>query len=117
MAKIQELSQISLGPLTFAGPIKVRISGRFIPAFTIDISKKPTTAEKVGILNILNPKVQLLLGNMAYEMDYATRELKPIDPRIFEKDTLIDSIAKFGIIPSILLSALTIYGIIKLIRR
>jgi len=121
MAKIQQLSgslgQIRLGPLTIPGPVKVRVSGRFIPSFTIDLSQKPTKAEKTGILNILNPKVTLLMGNMAYEFDYSTREFTPADPKIFEKDTFIDTISKLGIIPTIAIIAGTAFIVLKILRR
>lgn len=121
MAKIEQFSgslgQIKIGPVTIPGPIKVRISGRFIPAFTIDLSKKPTKAEKTGILNVLNPKVTLLVGNTAYEFDYSTRELRPTDPKIFEKDTFIDTISKLGILPTIAIVTGTVFMTLKILRR
>jgi hypothetical protein len=51
MAEIQQLygtlGQIKLGPLTVKGPIKIRVSGRFIPSFTIDLSKNQQRLKKL----------------------------------------------------------------------
>ena len=121
MAKIKELSgnlgQIKLGPLTIAGPIKIRVSGKFIPAFTIDLSKPPSPSEKTGILNILNPKIQILAGGVAYEADYSTRQIREIDPAIFNKDTFIDTISKLGVIPTIAILTGAVIITLKLLRR
>jgi len=121
MAEIQQLygtlGQIKLGPLTVKGPIKIRVSGRFIPSFTIDLSKKPTKAEKTGILNVINPKVTMLIGDVAYEFDYATRELKEADPAIFNKDTFLDTVSKLGVIPTIAIITGTALIALRILRR
>ena len=92
---MHELGQLKFGPLVFTGPAKARISGNFIPDFTIDLSKPP----KAGILSLIKPKITLLIGNAAYELAWGERGLRDADPAVFQKDTFLDSINKIGILP------------------
>jgi hypothetical protein len=98
---MQDLGQLKLGPLTFTGPTKARISGKFIPDFTIDLSAPP----KAGILSLIKPKITFLIGNAAYELSWGEKSLRSADPAIFQKETFLDSINKIGILP---IAALTI---------
>lgn len=98
--KSRSLGQITIGPLEITGPIKARISGNFIPDFTIDLTAPP----KVGMLSLIKPKITFLIGNKAYEVGWGETGIKSADPAIFNTDTFMDTIQKIGIIPILLLA-------------
>ena len=85
-------------------PQKVRVSARFIPDFTLDLSK-PSTG-KGGILDIIKPKITFLIANNAYEIQWGQTSIKKVDPSIFTKPTFFDTINKTGILSSIVIGAL-----------
>ncbi len=77
-------------------PIKVRVQSRFLPDFTID----PTKPSKTGSpLSILKPKITVLVGNKAYQVD-TEGNFKEVPADIFNKPTLLDRISEYGILPT-----------------
>jgi len=102
---MQELGQIKIGPIELVGPVKARITGNFLPSFTIDLAKPPP----VGILSLIQPKITFLVGNKAYEIGWAEKRIKEVNPRIFESDTWLDTIQKIGVIPVVLFIGGLIY--------
>lgn len=102
---MQELGQIKIGPIEITGPVKARISAKFIPDFTVDI----TTPPKVGILSLIQPKITFLLSGKAYEIGWGQSNIKSVDPKIFETDTWLDTIQKIGVIPLVLFTGALIY--------
>jgi len=121
MAKVKELAlknsgelgQIQLGPLAYMGPLKVRIDGNFIPAFTIDLTK-PSKGR--GILDVIKPTVTILVGNKAYQIRWGERGVKEVDPRIFEEETWLDSLQKADIWATAILGLAIGIGIWKLLK-
>ena len=107
-----DLGQLRIGPVRIVGPIKARISGNLIPSFTIDLTAPP---EK-GILHLIRPRITLLIGGEAYEIEWGDLRLKPADPAIFERDTLLDTINKMGIFPIIAVTAIIGFGIYMLLK-
>ena len=111
----QGLGQINFNVLgtNISIPIKVRVKGRFIPAFTID----PTKPSKGGsIIDLLQPKIDVLVGNYAYEID-TKGNVKPIDPRVFQYPTLLDRISEMGFIPTLAILGGIGYLIYKGIKK
>lgn len=98
MGDISNLGQIKIGSVEITGPVKARISAKFIPDFTLDL----TTSPKIGILSLIQPKITLLLAGRAYEVGWGQTGIKSVDPKIFESDTWLDIIQKIGIIPIVL---------------
>ena len=103
-------------------PIKIRISGNMIPDFTIDPTKLKRIDQKTGGFNILSfiqPKITLLVGNRAIEIDYRGN-VRETDPSIFTKPTLLDMLAEAGLIPVLVFSGgilFFIYQVFKASRR
>lgn len=109
-----EYGQIRIGPLELpVDKLKARISGNFMPDFTIDLKVPP----KIGLLSVIKPKITLLYNNQAFEIGWGQKGIRKVDPSIFERDTFLDTIHKIGIIPTILI--ITGVGIItyKLITK
>ena len=102
---MQELGQIKIGPVEITGPVKARISARFIPDFTVDLATPP----KVGILSLIQPKITFLLAGRAYEIGWGQKRIKNVNPKIFESDTWLDTIQKIGVIPVVLFIGGLIY--------
>lgn len=111
--KTRPLGQIKIGSLEITGPVKARISGNFIPDFTIDLTAPP----KVGMLSIIKPKITFLIGNVAYEVGWGEKGIKSADPSIFMTDTFMDTIQKIGIIPILLLTGGAILVGYKLLAK
>lgn len=109
-----ELGQITIGPVEITGPIKARISTKFLPSFTLDLTVKP----KIGLLSIMQPKITLLLAGKAYEIGWGQSGIKSVDPKIFETDTFLDTMQKIGIIPIVLfVSGLAYLGYKVLLKK
>jgi len=108
-----ELGQIQMGPITYMGPLKVRIDGNFIPAFTIDLTK-PSKGR--GILDVIKPTVTILVGNKAYQIKWGERGIKEVDPRIFEEETWLDSLQRAEMLGTIFLGLAIGVGIWKLLK-
>ena len=121
MAKVKELAlkdsselgQIQLGPLAYMGPLKIRIDGNFIPAFTIDLTK-PSKGR--GILDVIKPTITFLVGNKAYQIKWGEKGVKEVDPRIFEEETLLDRLQKAEMLGTIILGLAIGVGIWKLLK-
>jgi len=70
-------------------PVKVRITGRFIPDITFDPSKK---SPYTGVLaKIIQPKVYILIGNQAFEIDYEGN-VRSVSPDVFNQPTFFDEL-------------------------
>ena len=77
-------------------PIKVRVQSRFLPDFTVD----PTKPSKTGSpIDILQPKITVLIGNKAYQVD-TKGTFKEVSPDIFKEPTMLDRISEIGILPT-----------------
>lgn len=94
----QELGQLQIGPLTFSGPLKARIGGRFLPSYTIDLSQIPKSG---GVLSFIKPHVDILIGNNAYRLQYGKSGIQTIDPNEFNQMTFLDTVSSMGIIPTL----------------
>jgi len=92
-------------------PEKIRIKGRFIPPFTIDLKNKSSDS-----LSVIDPRIQMsfLGGTLAFEYRATTGELNPINPDELKTPTWFDTAGKFWVIAGILI--LIIIGW-KLLRR
>jgi hypothetical protein len=95
-----ELGQLNIGPLSFTGPLKVRIGGNFLPSYTIDLSAPST---KGGVLSFIKPYADILIGNNAYRVQYGQSGIQSIDPNEFNSMTALDTISSMGIIPTLLI--------------
>ena len=84
-------------------PQKIRVSARFIPDFTIDLT---TPSRGAGILDIIKPKITMLVAGNAYEIEWGKTSIKKADPSIFTKPTFFDTINKTGILSSIIIGGL-----------
>ena len=121
MAKVKELAlkdsnelgQVQIGPVTYMGPLKVRIDGNFIPAFTIDLTKPSKGA---GILDIIRPTVTILVGNKAYQIKWGEKGIKEVDPSIFEKKTLLDNLQQLDLPATIILGLFVGLALAKLLK-
>lgn len=114
---IKEFGQITFRILgeEFKIPVKVRVQGRFIPDFTID----PTKPSKgPSILDIIQPKVTILVGDVAYTIDY-TGKVTKADPSIFERPTTLDRLREAGVGPVIVftLGAIFLYKLFNFSKR
>jgi hypothetical protein len=91
------MGQISIGPVSFAGAVKVRVSTSFLPSFTIDLNQ-PSTGP--SILSLIKPKIELLMGGNAYQIDPYSGgpTFSNIDPSIFDTPTFLDKISNMGLI-------------------
>jgi hypothetical protein len=105
------LGEIRIGPVMFEGPLKVRVSGAFIPDFTVDLTRPP----KFSILSIIRPKITFLVGTEAYEVSLEGG-LRKADPGIFDRPTWFDALNELGIISVIGASILVGYLVWRMVR-
>ena len=86
--------------LAYFKPTKIRVSGNLIPDFTIDLTKP----SKIGsVLDLINPTVTILFGrDLAYQINYKERKIKPVSPKIFERKTLLDTLNELGILGTLI---------------
>lgn len=101
--KISDFGQIKLDVLgiPIEIPVKVRVQARFIPDFTVD----PTKPVKFGSpLNVLQPKITILIGGRAYQVD-TKGNFKEVSPEIFNEPTFLDKISEIGILPTLIFGA------------
>ncbi|MCL6577996.1 MAG: hypothetical protein K6T73_01235 [Candidatus Bathyarchaeota archaeon] len=110
-----ELGQIKFGPVEMmVPPMKVRVHLNFLPDFTIDLSKKPTTG---GISTIFRPKATVLIGEKAYLLDpWGKKIMEEANPKIFERPTTFDYVTEIGIIPTMIFVGLIGYFGYRLFR-
>ncbi len=108
------LEDINLGPFKIAGPTKARVSGKFIPDFTIDLSKP---SKGPGILSLIDPKITFLIGSNAFQLQMGKGNLKQVNSDIFNQPTLFDTLNKIGIIPILFVISTIGFVVYRLIRR
>ena len=101
--------------LSFFRPTKIRVSGNFIPDFTIDLTKP----SKIGsVLDLINPTITILFGkNLAYQINYKERKIKPVSPKIFESKTFLDTLSEFGILGTLIYLGTLGYLIYKIFEK
>lgn len=87
--------------------IKLRISSRFIPDYTFDMSKEDTLAEgakagKSALTSILKPKaiVHIPKLDQTLELDVDSQTIKQADAKIFDTPTALDQLKNVGFIPA-----------------
>jgi len=97
-------------------PQKIRVSGRFIPDFTIDMTK-PSTGP--GILSVIKPKVSILFpGDIAVEYEYGSNRVKAVDPRVFLQETTFDKLQKLGwVFLGFIITGAAMYIVYKIRRK
>ena len=82
-------------------PFKVRISGNFIPDITIDpklFRERVKRTRGFDLMSIIKPKVVVLIGNKAFEIDYLGN-VREVDPNIFNRPTVLDQLSFAGVGP------------------
>lgn len=85
--------------------IKLRIENKFLPSYTIDLMSN-NSPSKGSIFESLRPTATILIGGKAYKIDpYSPNKMSETDAKIFDTPTTLDSIMKFGIIPTVLIIA------------
>lgn len=109
-----ELGQIKFKVLgqEFEIPVKIRVEGNFIPSFTIDPTKKSTG---VSILDIIKPRVTVLIGTTAYTFEYGGK-VRKADPRIFQQPTLLDQLAEAGILPTLVFIGGAMFFLYRMVK-
>lgn len=107
----KDLGQLDLQALL--GPVKARVSSRFLPDFTIDLSKP---AKPSGLMAMLKPEITFLIAGNAYKLEYGSTTPKKTDVSIFQKPTLIDQLNEIGLLPLAIFAGAIIFTGIKLIR-
>ena len=113
--RISDLGQIKFNVLgtTIEIPIKVRVQSRFLPDFTVDPTKPASAGSP---LSLLQPKITVLIGNKAYQVD-TKGHFKEVSPEIFNEPTLLDKISELGILPTaVFLGGISLLAI-SIIRR
>jgi len=70
-------------------PVRVRVSGRFIPDVTFDPTQ-PSTRASV-LMRIIQPKVYVQIGGQVIEIDYQGN-VRRASPEVFNQPTAIDQL-------------------------
>jgi len=94
-------------------PVKVRISGRFIPDITFDPTQK--RGEPGLLMRIIQPKVYIQIGPQAFEIDYQGN-VRKTDPAVFKQPTLLDEVRNLPAETQAILAGLTGFMLFKLLR-
>lgn len=96
------------------GPMKARVSGNFIPDFTIDLSKPPKPG---GLMSAIKPKITFLIAGNAYTIEYGSSTPKKTDERVFQQKTTLDQLNEIGLLPLVIFTGALVFTGIKLLRR
>ena len=93
---------------------KIRLHWNILPDVTIDLA---APRRGPGIMQLLKPKVSVLVGEKAYLIDpWSKKKFKSINPDIFNQPTPLDTIIQGGILPILIIlvsGGLLAYKLIK----